>query len=308
MGTVVSVNISMEKGTVKNPVAGVNVNPQGITDDAHAGDWHRQVSLLSEESILAFGQEADRVFNYGDFAENITTRGLDLSRVAVLDRFIIGTVELEITQLGKHCHGDGCAIFREVGKCVMPKAGIFCRVLKGGSMQASDTIQWVPRPLRIKIITLSDRASRGVYDDVSGPAIENILETFFRERPWHCEVDRCILSDDAVALEKELLQARDAGVDAIFTTGGTGISSRDITPEVVMKMADKTLPGIMEYIRIKHGEKHPNALLSRSVAAVSGKTLIYALPGSVRAVNEYMAEILKTLEHCILMLHDISAH
>ena len=168
--------------------------------------------------------------------------------------------------------------------------------------------QHLARPLRLKIITLSDRASQGVYKDLSGPAVEEILHAFLRERQREYDIVRTILSDDAAALEKELIQTRDAGVDVIFTTGGTGIGSRDITPEVVMKVADKALPGIMEYIRVTCGAKHPNALLSRSVAAVAGKTLIYALPGSVRAVNEYMTEILKTLEHTLHMLHGLDTH
>ena len=96
--------------------------------------------------------------------------------------------------------------------------------------------------------------------------------------------------------------------DIIFTTGGTGIGPRDITPEVVKPLLDKEIPGIMESIRIKYGMEKPNALLSRSIAGVMKKSLIYTLPGSVRAVNDYMSEILKTLEHLIYMQRGIDAH
>ena len=94
----------------------------------------------------------------------------------------------------------------------------------------------------------------------------------------------------------------------IFTTGGTGVGPRDITPDVVTELCDKFIPGIMDHIRLKFGADKPNALLSRSVAGVAGSTLIYTLPGSVRAVQEYMQEILKTLEHLILTLHGLDDH
>jgi len=94
----------------------------------------------------------------------------------------------------------------------------------------------------------------------------------------------------------------------IVTTGGTGIGPRDITPEVVTALCQKQIPGIMEHIRAKFGAANPNALLSRSVAGVAGRSQIYALPGSVRAVEEYLGEILKTLEHVLCMLHGLDVH
>ena len=307
-GRVVSVNISTEKGTAKSPVASIAIGPEGIDGDAHAGPWHRQVSLLARESIDRFGEEAGSAFNNGDFAENITTEGIDLSSVAVLDRFASGEVELEVTQLGKRCHGDGCAIYREVGRCVMPKEGIFCRVIKGGAIKAGDTLSLIHRPLRVLVITLSDRASRGDYEDRSGPKVVEILEGFFQDKRPRLETESLLLEDDPDGLRAAFVEARDAGVDAVFTTGGTGIGPRDITPDVVIELANKRIPGVMEAIRIRYGADKPNALLSRSVAAIMGRTLVYTLPGSVRAVDEYMAEILKTFEHAFLMLHAIDAH
>ena len=307
-GRVVSVNLSRDKGTVKEPVPEIVIDETGVVGDAHAGDWHRQVSLLGMESIERFGARTHRTFQPGEFAENITTRGIDLLKVAILDRFTVGGVVLETTQLGKQCHGDGCAIFQAVGQCVMPKEGIFCRVVQGGAVKPNDTITYVPRVLRFHVVTLSDRASQGVYEDRSGPAIQAGLVAFFANKRWHIGIERALLPDDANRLKTELRTGVEAGVDVIFTTGGTGIGPRDITPEVVTAMADKLIPGIMEHIRTKYGAQIPNALLSRSVAAVIGKTLVYALPGSVKAVNEYLAEILKTLEHAILMLHGLDAH
>jgi len=306
---VVSVNVSTEKGTVKHPVVGeIQVAEQGVVGDAHAGTWHRQVSMLSEEIIKEFEPEAGREIKPGEFAENIITRGVELRKVAVLDRFLISRVELEVTQIGKECHGDKCAIYRETGKCVMPKEGVFCRVVRGGRIKAGDEIRFQARSLRFKIITMSDRASHGDYEDRSGPCVRALLEDFLHGTRWHPEIETMILPDETRRLKTELKAARDAGVDVIFTTGGTGVGPRDITPDVVASLADKTIPGIMEQIRVKFGQENPNALLSRGIAAILGQTLVYTLPGSVKAVEEYMGEIVKTMEHLIFMLHGLDVH
>lgn len=308
MSRVVSINISPTKGTLKTPIPEVNINERGIVGDAHAGAWHRQVSLLSKECIDFFGRQSASTFNFGDFAENLTTEGIDLATVAIRDCLTIGDVELEITQIGKECHGGGCAVFRQVGKCVMPKEGIFTRVLRTGHIRTGDAIVHHPRPLRIQVITLSDRASRGEYEDRSGPAIEEAVQTHFADSRWHPKVSRTILPDDAEQLQTALRTAFAQNVDVILTTGGTGIGPHDITPDVVAPLLDKQIPGIMEFIRVKHGERLPSALLSRAVAGVAGQTLIYTMPGSVKAVKEYLEVILPTLQHSLLMLWAIDAH
>lgn len=306
--TVVSVNISEKKGTIKVPVPEIELNELGVARDAHAGDWHRQVSLLADESVQRFTHAAGRKVNYGEFAENITTKGLELVNTHPLDRLTIGEVELEITQIGKECHGTSCAIFREVGSCVMPKEGIFARVLKNGIVKAGDAVIYLPRVYKVMIITLSDRASRGEYSDRSGPKIEQLLSAFFETQGWKFAIDRKLIPDDAKTLKTLLEEARKEHVDIVITTGGTGIGPRDITPDVVKPFLEKEIPGIMELIRFKYGSIKPNALLSRAVAGVMSSTLVYTLPGSVRAVEEYMTEITPTLRHSIYMLHNLDAH
>lgn len=138
---VVSVNISQEKGTTKKPVSKIIIDELGVKGDAHAGDWHRQVSLLSKESVEKWGELAGRKVAWGEFAENITTEGIVLCETHPGDRLIIGNVELEVTQIGKKCHGSGCAIFNEVGNCVMPKEGIFAKVITGGMVKAGEEIR-----------------------------------------------------------------------------------------------------------------------------------------------------------------------
>jgi molybdopterin adenylyltransferase len=305
---VVSVNVSTEKGTVKEPVDAIDIDAHGIVGDAHAGPWHRQISLLAQESIDRFSEKMKRDFPPGVFAENITTRGIDLSGVRLLDRFRIGEVELEITQIGKKCHGDNCAVYREVGKCVMPKEGIFCRVLRPGTIRAGNRVDYLPRIWKFSVITLSDRAHRGEYPDRSGPKIADLIGSFGEKENFKTDIQTTVLPDDADRLLAALSAAGSDGVDVVFTTGGTGVGPRDITPEVVSSFCEKTIPGIMEAIRVKYGASKPNALLSRSVAGVAGKMLVFALPGSVKAVSEYMAEIEKTLGHLLMMLHGLDVH
>lgn len=142
---VLSVNISHEKGTIKTPVNEIDITPNGVAGDAHAGDWHRQVSLLGAESVEKWSALAGRKVAFGEFAENITTRGIVLYETNPGDKLIIGETELEVTQIGKKCHGAGCAIFREVGNCVMPKEGIFAKVIKTGRIKPGDEITYLKK-------------------------------------------------------------------------------------------------------------------------------------------------------------------
>jgi molybdenum cofactor synthesis domain-containing protein len=305
---VLSVNISLEKGTIKVPVDSIELNELGVATDAHAGEWHRQVSMLGKESFDKFEIQAKRKLNYGEFAENITTEGIEVFKTNPGDRFLGENVELEVTQIGKACHGDGCAIYREVGNCVMPKEGIFLRVIKPGKLRAGDDLQYVPKIYKVLVITLSDRAYRGVYDDRSGPLLVGLIDDFFAAIGWRHTTDIQVIPDDDRMLRGHLLRAQQQEFDLIITTGGTGIGPRDITPDVVRQMLDKEIPGIMEMIRIKFGAEKPNALLSRGVAGIMGSTFVYTLPGSVKAVNEYMGEIIKTLKHLFLMRMGIDSH
>jgi cyclic pyranopterin phosphate synthase len=143
MGEVLAVCISKQKGEKKTPVESVLLKEEwGIEGDAHAGNWNRQVSLLASESVKKM-EDKGLSLGAGDFAENITTSGIDLLKLKIGTKLTLGDqVELEITQIGKECH-DKCAIFEQVGFCVMPEEGIFARVLKGGSVRQGDQIRIV---------------------------------------------------------------------------------------------------------------------------------------------------------------------
>lgn len=144
MARIVSINVSPKKGTFKHPVESAEFRVNfGIVGDAHAGDWHRQVSLLGQESIDKMTAMGVDGLKPGMFAENITTEGIELYTLPVGTRLRLGGCLAEVTQIGKQCHND-CEIFRKVGKCVMPHEGIFVRILQGGTLRAGDPIAVEP--------------------------------------------------------------------------------------------------------------------------------------------------------------------
>ncbi len=141
MGHVEAVCVSVKKGMIKKAVDQVVLKESwGIDGDAHAGDWHRQVSLLAGESIDRVKLKMPKL-GHGVFAENIVTRGVDLASLRIGDRLRIDGVELEITQIGKECHNSGCAIKKATGDCIMPREGLFSKVLHGGVIKAGSAVE-----------------------------------------------------------------------------------------------------------------------------------------------------------------------
>ncbi len=142
-GKIKAICISEKKGTEKHSVPSAEINDKGILSDAHAGDWHRQISLLSYDEVRKFKNANPHVkIEDGAFGENLLIEGIDLCKPKIGDKVTIGEVELEITQIGKDCHGDGCTIYRAVGKCIMPKTGIFTKVIKPGIIKTGDEVKY----------------------------------------------------------------------------------------------------------------------------------------------------------------------
>jgi molybdenum cofactor synthesis domain-containing protein len=164
----------------------------------------------------------------------------------------------------------------------------------------------LPDKLQALVITLSDRAHSGIYTDRSGPKVKEMLSSYLSTENWDHRIDLTLLPDNSAKLRELILMS--PGYDLIITTGATGIGPKDITVDTISPLLSKQIPGIMEFIRLKYGMEKPNALLSRSVAGITGKSLIYTLPGSVTAVEEYMTEILKTLKHIFYMMYGIDTH
>ena len=303
---VLSVNISEKKGTIKIPKESIELNERGVIGDAHSGKWHRQVSLLAKESIDKFSQESGRKIKYGEFAENITTEGILLHKLNPMDLLVNDEVELMVTQIGKKCHGDNCNIFKEVGNCVMPKEGIFAKVVKGGKVKKGDAFKLVPKVIKCVIIVLSDRASTGEYKDKSGPLLKSKLDDYFNSINYLLESVISIIPDDYEILREVVYNALESKVDILFTSGGTGVGPRDITPEVIDPILEKEISGIMDAIRLKFSTDYPNSLISRSKAGVVKQTLVFTLPGSPKAVIEYFNELKKLIHHLLLMVRGLN--
>jgi len=140
MASILSINVSPKKGTFKHPVDSAELKvDHGIVGDAHAGDWHRQISLLGQESIDKMSAMGLNDLTPGKFAENITTEGIELFSLPVGTRLRLGTCLVEVTQIGKECHHH-CEIYQKVGKCIMPLEGIFVKVLSNGTIRIGDAV------------------------------------------------------------------------------------------------------------------------------------------------------------------------
>lgn len=296
MGRILAICISEKKGVQKRPIEeAVLIEDWGIEKDAHGGKWHRQVSLLSFEKIEGFRAKGAEV-DFGDFGENLVVEGFDLRQIPVGTRFRIGDVILELTQIGKECHSH-CAIYHAVGDCIMPREGVFTEVIKGGKIKTGDTIEMLPlpedRPFTAAVVTLSDKGAKGEREDKSGPVIQELLE-----KDGYRVVETLLLPDGKQPLSKELCRLADQRqVNVIFTTGGTGFSERDLTPEATVDVCDRMANGIADAIRQYSLTITGRAMLSRAVSGIRKKTLIINLPGSPKAVKESLEYVLPQLEH-----------
>ncbi len=294
-GIIKAICISEKKGTEKHPVSSINVIEDfGLENDAHAGKWHRQVSLLSYEQREQFKQEGAYVED-GAFGENLLVSGIDFLSYPVGTRFQIGDVLLELTQLGKACHSH-CAIYHQVGKCIMPHYGVFTKVISGGNIKIGDQVEVIEcndTRFRVAIVTLSDLGSVGKRVDESGPLIQKIME----ENGYNV-TSLSLLPDEEKEISDLLINLADrCQNDLILTTGGTGLSSRDVTPEATLKVMTKNVPGISEALRYESMKYTNKAMLSRGVSVIRNETLIINLPGSPKAVQESLDIILGPLKH-----------
>ena len=301
MGKVIAICTSPARGTQKHQVPAARFTVEwGIEGDAHGGNWHRQVSLLSADKIAAFNARGANV-QPGAFGENLVVEGFDFRALPVGTLLRCGDVLLEMTQIGKECHSH-CEIFKRMGECIMPTQGVFARVLEPGEIRVGDEMEiqprTEPRPWQAAVITLSDKGAKGERRDESGPAIANRLTEAGYE-----VVEQLLLADEAAPLKAQLMRLADQRQpDLILTTGGTGFGPRDITPEATLAVAHRNAPGIAEAMRAASLAITPRAMLSRAASVIRGKTLIINLPGSPKACMECMDVFLDTIPHAMGLL------
>ena len=298
MGNIKAICISEKRGTKKTAIISARfITEFGIEGDAHAGSWHRQVSILGLSEIEDFRKRGVSV-EFGDFGENIVAEGFRFKELPIGTRLRSGEVFFEITQIGKECHSH-CQIYQQVGDCIMPREGVFARVLHGGNIKVGDNLEIATDniPLDAAVITSSDKGFSGEREDLSGAQCEELLTL-----AGYKVVDKIILPDDKEKLSAQMKYFADLGVGLVVTTGGTGFSVRDVTPEATLEVCDRMAPGIAEAMRLESLKITPRAMLSRAVAGICKRTLIVNLPGSVKAVEECLNFVLPTLKHGIEIL------
>jgi len=313
MGKILAVCLSKEKGTAKyNVGSGELIKDHGLKGDAHAGFDHRQLSILAREKIDEFKNSKNSkelIIKDGDFGENLVVEGVDLSGFKPGFLLECGEAILEISQIGKECLNP-CTIFSHMRDCIMPREGVFAKIILGGNISIGDDINLMQKQhdspalgkknYKVWILISSDKGSRGEREDRSG----QIIRKFISDAGF-LEAGYTILSDDQAGLENELKRISDNEMaDLIISSGGTGLSPGDRMPEASMAVADRNVPGIAEAMRA-HGLKYTKrAMFSRAVSVIRNKTLIINLPGSPKAVTENLEFIISELEHCLDILKE----
>ncbi len=304
MPNVEAICISENKGERKTPVESAAFRADsGIASDAHAGRWHRQVSLLAAEDIEAARRRGLPDLKPGDFAENVVLSGLDLGALGLGTELRLGAeVTLSVTQIGKVCHTP-CRVYHLTGDCIMPRLGLFARVTAGGEVRvgdAAEVIRPVPRGLyQAVVLTISDRCSRGEATDTAGPAVADLLAESLPAHIYRTE----ILPDERDDIAARLKHYSDGhSIDLVLAVGGTGFAPRDVTPEATRAVIDRPTPGLDEAMRAASLAQTPRAMLSRGCSGIRGSTLIVDLPGSLRAATENLSAILPALGHGLAKL------
>jgi len=299
MGTVKALCISEKTGEQKKSVESAVFRVDfGIESDAHAGDWHRQVSLLLDSDIEYVRAKGLDDLSDGAFAENVIVSGVDLNSCGLGTKLRLGDeVVLSISQIGKVCHTP-CRIFYLAGDCIMPRLGVFARVETGGRVCPGDRAEAfdvVDRDrLQAVVLTISDRCSRNEAKDTAGPAVANILNESLGANIYRT----AILPDKKETIAERLKHyCNGHSIDLLLAVGGTGFSPRDVTPEAAREVIDRFTPGLDEAMRTASLAKTPHAMLSRAVSGIAGSTLIITLPGSQRGAVENLQAIAGALGH-----------
>ena len=270
----------------------------GIEKNAHAGRWHRQVSLLSMDDIETVRHNGLPDISPGDFAENLIISGLDFSLFGLGTKLRLGSdAVLSISQIGKVCHSP-CRIYYLKGDCIMPRSRLFARAMTEGLVRVGDTMEVIEVVHRDRfqavVLTISDSCSKGEAEDIAGPAVSRRLVESLDAHIYRTE----IIADEQKYISERLKHyCNGHSIDLVVTVGGTGFTSRDVTPEATRAVVERFTPGLDEAMRASSMLKTPHAMFSRGTSGIYGSTLIVTLPGSKRAALENIDVILGALRH-----------
>jgi len=299
MGKILAVCVSDKKGVPKKNVKKALLEKNhGLVGDAHAGPGARQISLLAQESLNNMRKNGKKI-GCGGFGENLTTVGIELTSLVVGTRLAAGDSVLEVTQIGKNCKKP-CKIYKTQGACILPSQGIFARVLRGCIVKENDAIAiHSGKKISAGILIISDRGASGEREDVSGQLLIKALKAIDAEALRYK-----VIPDERGCISSALKDwSAEGALDVIITSGGTGFSPRDITPEATKDVLDKEAPGIAEVMRIESAKHTKKAFLSRGKAGIRGRTLIINFPGSPKAARECFDIIAPLLPHAVEVMN-----
>jgi molybdopterin biosynthesis enzyme MoaB len=268
--------------------------------DANSGNHKNQINILTEESIEKISRFQKKPFKFGDLGENITIKGLDSNEVNLFDQIHIknkdSEIILEITELEK----PFLSRFENIPK---ENLGFSSRVIKGGTLRPEDRASLITRQLNLKIINLFEDKTKNNLIEENSAVIKSNIDRFAFKNNWKTIFSEQMILFDSENL-KELLTENIDAFDIIFITGGIGIHSKDLVPEIITESNAKIIPGIMEIIRQKTFLLDPLSVLQRSLAAIKNKTLIFCLPDNFDYIQIYMEEIRELLNPLIFKIRD----
>jgi molybdopterin adenylyltransferase len=302
-GRLLHICTSDKKGIAKHEIPSAKlVVEYGMEGDAHAGDWHRQVSLLSHIDI-EFMRARGLMLKPGAFGENLVIDGINTDELGVGSRLRVGDVLLELTQIGKVCH-TRCGIYYTTGDCIMPRAGLFARVLKGGELFPGIPVEVLHKvdrsDIQAAVIIISGRYASGNTLDTVGPAVASRLSEKLQARIAWIKAVPGEIKQVAAAL----MDYCDRKVDLLVTVGGTGISEREVAQVATCTVVDRELLGLADATRAASAPPAANALLSDAVAGMRQQTLIVNLPGCLKDAVERIDAICSSLPQAMQILRD----
>lgn len=285
IGKVVAVCKSVHKGERKVNVGQAQlIENFGMDGDAHSGPWDTHIRLLAQESIYKAFKRGLNV-GPGDFSENITTRGIDLSSLRVGTKLKVGNAVIEITKKGKECK-DKCNIFNLIGDCIISREGVYAKVLRGGLVFVGDEIHPF---LDINVGIIYVKNNKPIEEKLLENVIRKSLSMYTVQVTDYNKVD-----NKHEILKSAIIEMCEKNLDIVFVVGGAGIFLKDNSPEVILEVVEKELPGIAENIRGSFQEPE-KAMVYRGRSGIRGSTLIVNLPDNVEILNNCLLRVLPVL-------------